>query len=180
MRYANISYRHSCCNWRDVETLQVLATPTSRDIGGKYGADNDPSNGPDGDLGLNLGQDDENMVSSTSGMSEASRVILNRDRHLRYRTRVFAAEYVMLMFFHLYSLDIHILCMWMNLSVTRLPVMFAYHIQYFLKYEKLVGVWVIFLELSERIQLILISLWQGNKPLMDGLLVIGLSAMYKK
>jgi hypothetical protein len=61
----------------------------------------DPSNDPDGDTRLNFGEDDENMVSSSEGMAgqgyifEASSIMRNREKHLRYRTRVFAAEYMM-------------------------------------------------------------------------------------
>ena len=36
-----------------------------------------------------------------------------------------------------------------------------------------IGVWVIYPELWERIQLILTSLWQGNNLWMDKFLVIG-------
>jgi hypothetical protein len=62
---------------------------------------NDPSSDQDGDTRLNVGEDDENMVSSSKGMPgqgyrfEASSIMHNREKHLRYRTRVFAAEYVM-------------------------------------------------------------------------------------
>lgn len=70
---------------------------------------NDPSSDQDGDTRLNVGEDDENMVSSSEGMPgrgyrfEASSIIHNREKHLRYRTRVFAAEYVM-PFSYLFSL----------------------------------------------------------------------------
>lgn len=71
---------------------------------------NDPSSDQDGDARLNVGEDDENMVSSSKGMPgrgyrfEASSIMHNREKHLRYRTRVFAAEYVMsfLYFFSLF------------------------------------------------------------------------------
>lgn len=62
---------------------------------------NDPSNDPDGETRQNLGDDDENMVSSSEGMNrqgyrfESSSMMPTREKHLRYRTRVFAAEYVM-------------------------------------------------------------------------------------
>ncbi|KAF2313762.1 hypothetical protein GH714_013249 [Hevea brasiliensis] len=55
-------------------------------------------NGPDSDSQLNFGEDDENMVSGSKGTPvqgyayEASNVNPSRDKHLRYRTRVFAAE----------------------------------------------------------------------------------------
>ncbi|KAB1211181.1 HEAT repeat-containing protein 5A [Morella rubra] len=59
---------------------------------------NDPSNDPDGETRQNLGDDDENMVSSSEGMNrqgyrfESSSMMPTREKHLRYRTRVFAAE----------------------------------------------------------------------------------------
>ncbi|XP_024037767.1 protein SWEETIE isoform X2 [Citrus clementina] len=58
-------------------------------------SESDPTNDPDGEA---IGDDGENMVSSSKDMPsqdyafEASRVKPNRDKHLRYRTRVFAAE----------------------------------------------------------------------------------------
>jgi hypothetical protein len=71
---------------------------------------NDPSSDQDGGTRLNVGEDDENMVSSSEGMPgrgyrfEASSIMDNREKHLRYRTRVFAAEYAMpfLYFFSLF------------------------------------------------------------------------------
>lgn len=84
-----------------VETfVQILATSKRRDNERSNNVENDPQN--DGDTSLNFGHDDENMVSSSRGLPahgnayEASNILLNRDRHLRYRTRVFAAEYVIL------------------------------------------------------------------------------------
>lgn len=64
-------------------------------------SESDPTNDPDGET---IGDDGENMVSSSKNMPsqdyafEASRVKPNRDKHLRYRTRVFAAEYVIVLF----------------------------------------------------------------------------------
>lgn len=64
----------------------------------ELGSGNDSLGGPDGDLRTNFGDDDENMVSDFKNMSvqgyafEASFAGRNRDKHLRYRTRVFAAE----------------------------------------------------------------------------------------
>lgn len=61
---------------------------------------NDSSTGMDGERTLAVGDDDENMVSSSkkspNGVyaSDYSRSNFSRDKHLRYRTRVFAAEYV--------------------------------------------------------------------------------------
>ena len=65
---------------------------------------NDSVSGPDGDSRINFGHDDENMVSDSENMSvqghalEASIVGCNRNKQLRYRTRVFAAEYVNLLY----------------------------------------------------------------------------------
>lgn len=66
-------------------------------------------NVPDGDTRLNFGDDGENMVSSSKGMAvqgyafEASSLKPNREKHLRFRTRVFAAEYVILRFSLMFS-----------------------------------------------------------------------------
>lgn len=53
----------------------------------------------DGDTSLNFG-DDDNMVSSSNSTQaykfEASIGAANREKHLRYRTRLFAAEYVLI------------------------------------------------------------------------------------
>lgn len=62
--------------------------------------ENDSSSGLDGEKRLNFGDDDENMVSSSEGPPvqgytlDYSGLNFSRDKHLRYRTRVFAAEYV--------------------------------------------------------------------------------------
>lgn len=77
---------------------QILATSMRRNANSSNSLENDPSKGTDGDPSLNFGEDDENMVSSTTGVP---RGFLNRDKHLRYRTRVFAAEYVMIFSMHL-------------------------------------------------------------------------------
>lgn len=67
-------------------------------------SEGDPVNGTDGETGLNFGDDGENMVSGSKGMPiqgyafEALNVKSNRDKHLRYRTRVFAAEYELSLF----------------------------------------------------------------------------------
>ncbi|EXB97166.1 hypothetical protein L484_008656 [Morus notabilis] len=92
---------HASCpscpfHWISICRNVVLATPTRRDVEGKYAVENDPLNGTDGDTSVNLGHDDENMVSNSrpvhGNTAEASHVLFNRDGHLRYRTRVFAAE----------------------------------------------------------------------------------------
>ena len=79
---------------------QVLAMSTRRTEHNKNIV-KDPSNDPDGDTRINFGEDDETMVSSSEGMPgqgykfESASIMPNREKHLRYRTRVFAAEYVM-------------------------------------------------------------------------------------
>ena len=79
---------------------QVLAMSTRRTEHNKNIV-KDPSNDPDGDTRINFGEDDETMVSSSEGMPgqgykfESASIMRNREKHLRYRTRVFAAEYVM-------------------------------------------------------------------------------------
>lgn len=79
--------------------IQVLATSTGRNAGMSSNVDHDPSNGVEGEATLNFGDDDENMVSSSKGMAiDAYTVSPNRDKLLRYRTRLFAAEYVNLLF----------------------------------------------------------------------------------
>ena len=79
--------------------FQVLATLGRQDTDTNRSAGNDPSNGPDNDSGMDLWEDDENMVRGSKGMPMqgsafgSHRINHNRDKHLRYRTRVFAAEY---------------------------------------------------------------------------------------
>ncbi|KAM7267217.1 hypothetical protein ACFE04_009383 [Oxalis oulophora] len=73
--------------------LRVLATP-ARNAENGQNSENDAT-GPDGDSGLNLGNDDETMVSTPEGTPHASEAFSSnpsREKHLRYRTRVFAAE----------------------------------------------------------------------------------------
>ncbi|KAF8023726.1 hypothetical protein BT93_F1038 [Corymbia citriodora subsp. variegata] len=79
-----------CCN-------MVLSTSRRKtETGGS--AENDISIGTDGQTSLAVGGDDETMVAHSRGMSmqdypyEGSSVYPKRDKHLRYRTRVFAAE----------------------------------------------------------------------------------------
>lgn len=58
----------------------------------------DPVNASAGDAGLGLGEDGENMVSGGKSMPnkdysmDAFKVNGKREKNLRYRTRVFAAE----------------------------------------------------------------------------------------
>jgi len=104
--------------------FQVLATLGRQDTDTNRSAGNDSLNGPDNDSGLDLGEDDENMVSSSKGMPVQGyafgvhRINHNRDKHLRYRTRVFAAEY-----------DLTYL--------SSLPFMFPCHIIYIFIFVKL-------------------------------------------
>lgn len=68
--------------------IQVLATSSGNTRNNKE-LDDDPTSGHEGDK--SYGNDDENMVSSSQSSPGAN---IARDKHLRYRTRVFAAEYV--------------------------------------------------------------------------------------
>lgn len=74
---------------------QVLATSMRRNADAINGLENDPV-GTEGGQSLNSGEDDDNMVSGSIGSTQ----FISRDKHLRYRTRVFAAEYVMLYSMH--------------------------------------------------------------------------------
>jgi len=75
--------------------LQVLATSVRNTENNNVGANDNP----DGESGLNFG-DDENMVSGSNNIQshkfEASIGAANREKYLRYKTRLFAAEYVLL------------------------------------------------------------------------------------
>jgi hypothetical protein len=77
--------------WLSICRNLVLATSSGITRTNKE-LDDDPVSGPDGDT--SYGEDDENMVSSSRGLPGANAA---RDKHLRYRTRVFAAEYVSLL-----------------------------------------------------------------------------------
>lgn len=76
--------------------LQVLATSMRRNADAVNGLENDAA-GTEGEPSLNSGEDDDTMVSGSKGSPQ---FILSRDKHLRYRTRVFAAEYVMIFSMH--------------------------------------------------------------------------------
>ncbi|RDY13657.1 Protein SWEETIE, partial [Mucuna pruriens] len=71
--------------------LQVLATSMRNPENNNIAANDNP----DGDLRLNLG-DDENMVPSSNSIQshkfQASIGAANREKYLRYKTRLFAAE----------------------------------------------------------------------------------------
>lgn len=85
----------NCLTFTQVLAMSTRRTEHNRNIV------KDPSNDPDGDTRINFGEDDETMVSSSEGMPgqgykfESASIMRNREKHLRYRTRVFAAEYVM-------------------------------------------------------------------------------------
>lgn len=55
-------------------------------------SENDFATAQDNDSSLNQWEDVENMVSGHRSPFEAVAKDHNRDKHLRYRTRVFAAE----------------------------------------------------------------------------------------
>ncbi|KAA3458387.1 HEAT repeat-containing protein 5B isoform X2 [Gossypium australe] len=75
---------------------QVLAMSTRATA--EISSGNGSTSGPDGDSRLNFGDDDENMVSDSKHIPVQGHAFVtsivgrNRDKHLRYRTRVFAAE----------------------------------------------------------------------------------------
>ncbi|XP_050228760.1 protein SWEETIE isoform X2 [Mercurialis annua] len=76
----------------------VLAVSARQDVEANSDRGGDRLNGPDSDSRLNFGEDDENMVSGSKAIPvqghiyEASNIHPSRHKHLRYRTRVFAAE----------------------------------------------------------------------------------------
>ncbi|KAI3768087.1 hypothetical protein L2E82_18519 [Cichorium intybus] len=72
--------------WLSICRNLVLATSSGNTRSNKE-QDEDSTSGPDGDK--SYANDDENMVSSSQGSSGLNSA---RDKHLRYRTRVFAAE----------------------------------------------------------------------------------------
>ncbi|KAL5739454.1 hypothetical protein ACOSQ2_028634 [Xanthoceras sorbifolium] len=84
-------------HWILICRNMVLST-SSRGNAESNNSDSDPLNSAEGDPRLNFVDDGENMVSSSKGVPvqgyafEASSIKPNRDNHLRYRTRVFAAE----------------------------------------------------------------------------------------
>ncbi|CAI9766931.1 unnamed protein product [Fraxinus pennsylvanica] len=85
-------------HWMSICRNMILSTSLRRDASGSKHLENDSSSGLDGEKSLNFGDDDENMVSSSEGPPvqgyalDYSGLNLSRDKHLRYRTRVFAAE----------------------------------------------------------------------------------------
>ncbi|XP_074287369.1 protein SWEETIE [Silene latifolia] len=93
--YASCPSRPS--HWISVCRKLVLAT-TSRESVTNSNREKDLTNDSEGGASLDLGEDDENMVSSSESMSkqgyswDAYGAVVKRERHLRYKTRVFAAE----------------------------------------------------------------------------------------
>ncbi|XVF20554.1 hypothetical protein REPUB_Repub12eG0010500 [Reevesia pubescens] len=95
MRLLYVSCPSRPSRWISICRNMVLAMSTRATAEINSG---DSVSGPDFDSRLNFGDDDENMVSGSKNMSvqghafEALIIDRNRDKHLRYRTRVFAAE----------------------------------------------------------------------------------------
>ncbi|KAL9230110.1 hypothetical protein vseg_005500 [Gypsophila vaccaria] len=93
--YASCPSRPS--HWISVCRKLVLAT-TSRESVINSSSEQDPTNDSQAGARLDLGEDDENIVSSNiptpkEGYSrDAFGAVVKRERHLRYKTRVFAAE----------------------------------------------------------------------------------------
>ncbi|KAK4346804.1 hypothetical protein RND71_033143 [Anisodus tanguticus] len=93
--YASCPSRPS--QWLSICRNMILSS-SSRVISTSDSSQNDSSSGLDGDTGLNIGDDDENMVSSSQNRtfqgygSNHPIAYPPRDKHLRYRTRVFAAD----------------------------------------------------------------------------------------
>ncbi|TYI72771.1 hypothetical protein E1A91_D07G082500v1 [Gossypium mustelinum] len=96
MRLLYVSCPSRPSRWISICRNMVLAMSTRATA--EISSGNDSTSGPDGDSRLNFGDDDENMVSDSKHIPvqghafETSIVGRNRDKHLRYRTRVFAAE----------------------------------------------------------------------------------------
>ena len=81
-------------------------------------------------------------------------------------------EYLLLSMWYFFSFLVYFL-KHQNQPASHPPVMF-YNCRMWL-----LGVWVTCPELLEWVKLILISIWQGNNPPMDELLVTGLSSTCK-
>ncbi|XP_059670574.1 protein SWEETIE [Cornus florida] len=98
MRLLYESCPSSPSHWLSICRNMILATPTESDAGTINRSKDDPLNSPDGDPVLKFGEDDENMVSGSKGLPiqgyifDSSSGNPRRNKHLRYRTRVFAAE----------------------------------------------------------------------------------------
>ncbi|XP_073155187.1 protein SWEETIE isoform X2 [Henckelia pumila] len=94
--YASCPSRSS--QWLSICRNMILSTSSRRNASTSNNLVNDSSIVLDGEKSLNFGEDDENMVSSSknspipSYAMEYTSLNFNREKHLRYRTRVFAAE----------------------------------------------------------------------------------------
>ncbi|GMH27186.1 hypothetical protein Nepgr_029029 [Nepenthes gracilis] len=80
-------------HWMSICRKIVLAV-SSRNSEMNSSIKHDPTSSSNDDAQPALGEDDENMVSSANHLPYAfdASVVLKRDKHLRHRTRVFAAE----------------------------------------------------------------------------------------
>ncbi|KAG8384070.1 hypothetical protein BUALT_Bualt04G0079800 [Buddleja alternifolia] len=94
--YASCHSRPS--HWLSIFRNMILSTSSRHNTSNSNSTVNDSSSGLDGEKRLNFGEDDENMVSSSKSLPSHSYTLdysspnFARDKHLRYRTRVFAAE----------------------------------------------------------------------------------------
>ncbi|KZV35643.1 HEAT repeat-containing protein 5B [Dorcoceras hygrometricum] len=98
MRLLYASCPSSSSQWLLICRNMILSTSSRRNASTSNNLVNDSSIAVDGEKSLNFGEDDENMVSTSknspipSYAMEYTSLSFNRDKHLRYRTRVFAAE----------------------------------------------------------------------------------------
>ncbi|XP_073057988.1 protein SWEETIE isoform X1 [Primulina eburnea] len=94
--YASCPSRSS--QWLSICRNMILSTSSRRNATSTSNNLVNSSIVLDGEKSLNFGEDDENMVSTSKNSPIPSYVVeytglnFNRDKHLRYRTRVFAAE----------------------------------------------------------------------------------------
>ncbi|KAK6150970.1 hypothetical protein DH2020_015902 [Rehmannia glutinosa] len=94
--YASCPSRPS--HWLSLCRDMILSTSSRHNASKSHNMVNGSSTGLDGEKILNIEDDDENMVSSSKGSPIRSYKLdysspnFSRDKHLRYRTRVFAAE----------------------------------------------------------------------------------------
>lgn len=78
--------------------IQVLATPTVKNAAENRSEHDSITGTSNSDDRVYYGEDDEDMIASSldkqlqTSNSEISSIHPKRDKHLRYRTRVFAAE----------------------------------------------------------------------------------------
>ncbi|KAL7101750.1 hypothetical protein ACP275_08G074200 [Erythranthe tilingii] len=85
-------------HWLSICRNMILSTSSRLNASKSNNIVSDSSNGLDGEKRLDIEEDDENMVSSSKSSAIRSHTLdysspnISRDKHLRYRTRVFAAE----------------------------------------------------------------------------------------